>query len=224
MTISTMVVSRDWSEVSVLECILGGMHIRVDVESQPLAAQQKLMKSKVDALIVDYDLEGASSLLRAVQEGLMIKTVPLVLMSGVLERKNLERAGASFVFEKPISVDQAVHTLSAAHNMILDSRLRYYRHQLVARAALTFANDRFVDAHLLNVSQSGIRIQADSSLPKEELLSIQFELPGTKTSLDLQGEVAWSDREGHAGIRFSEVSVSASRQLRLWLERKYLVN
>ncbi|MEY2412475.1 MAG: hypothetical protein QOD84_1081 [Acidobacteriaceae bacterium] len=224
MTISTLVVSRDWSEVSVLECILGGLHIDVDVESKPELAQQKLMHSKVDALIVDYDLEGASSLLRAVQEGLMIKTVPLVLMSGLRERQNLEKAGASFVFEKPISVDQAVHTLSAAHNMILDSRLRYYRHQLVARVALTFANEKFMDANLLNVSQSGIRIQADSLLPREELLSIQFELPGTKTSLRLQGEVAWSDRDGNAGVRFAEVSASVSRQLRLWLERKYLVN
>ncbi len=67
MTISTMVVSCDWSEVSVLECILGGLHIKVDVESKPELAHQKLMHSKVDALIVDYDLEGASSLLRVLK-------------------------------------------------------------------------------------------------------------------------------------------------------------
>ena len=37
------------------------------------------------------------------------------------------RRGALFAFEKPISVEQAVRTLSAARNMILDGRLRYHR-------------------------------------------------------------------------------------------------
>ena len=46
MTLSSMVVSRDLQEVSVLECILGGLHIGVDVESEPERARAKLAKSK----------------------------------------------------------------------------------------------------------------------------------------------------------------------------------
>src|SRR5258707_13489474 len=38
MTLSSMVVSRDWQEVSVLECILGGLHIDVSVECEPQRA------------------------------------------------------------------------------------------------------------------------------------------------------------------------------------------
>ena len=59
MTLSSMVVSRDWAEVSVLECILGGLHIGVDVEPEPARARAKLAKSKIDALIVDCDLDGS---------------------------------------------------------------------------------------------------------------------------------------------------------------------
>ena len=62
-----MVVSRDWQEVSVLECILGGLHIDCEVESQPERAQAKLAKSKVDALIVDCDLNGSDQFLRHLQ-------------------------------------------------------------------------------------------------------------------------------------------------------------
>ena len=69
MTLSSMVVSRDFQEVSVLECILGGLHIGVDVESEPERARIKLAKSKIDALIVDCDLCGASSFLKGLQEG-----------------------------------------------------------------------------------------------------------------------------------------------------------
>src|ERR1700686_4853113 len=100
MTLSSMVVSRDWAEVSVLECILGGLHIGVDVEPEP--ARTKLAKSKVDALIVDCDLDGTSSFLRGLSTGL--NAVPLVIVSGSNGHTYLQDAVATFVFKQPISV------------------------------------------------------------------------------------------------------------------------
>ena len=80
MTLSSMVVSRDWAEVSVLECILGGLHIGVDVEPEPNRARAKLAKSKIDALIVDCDLDGTSKFLSTLGTG--FNAVPLVIVSG----------------------------------------------------------------------------------------------------------------------------------------------
>jgi len=120
MTLSSMVVSRDWQEVSVLECILGGLHMDVTVENQPQRALTRLSKSKIDALIVDRDLNGSTQLLRELQEPAMqTRTVPLVIMGGSRNSAALEATGALFAFEKPISVEQAVRTLSAARNMIV---------------------------------------------------------------------------------------------------------
>src|SRR5438128_612711 len=120
MTLSSMVVSRDWQEVSVLECILGGLHMEVAVEGEPQRAMTRLNKSKVDALIVDCDLNGTTQFLRELQrDPKRSNTVPLVIMRGRQSKSNLEETGALFAFEKPISVEQAVHTLSAARNMIL---------------------------------------------------------------------------------------------------------
>ena len=62
-----MVVSRDWQEVSVLECILGGLQMDVAVENEPQRALARLAKSKIDALIVDCDLNGSSQFLRELQ-------------------------------------------------------------------------------------------------------------------------------------------------------------
>ena len=67
MTLSSLVVSRDWQEVSVLECILGGMQIEVDIEPRPERAQAKLSNQKVDALIVDWDLVGTDRLVEHLQ-------------------------------------------------------------------------------------------------------------------------------------------------------------
>src|SRR5256885_497929 len=130
MTLTSMVVSRDWQEISVLECILGGLHIGVDVEAHPERARAKLSTSKIDAMIVDCDLDGAAEFLRELQNGLINQSVPVVVLRGSRSRNPGKIQPALFEFQKPISVEQAVHTLSAARNMILDGRLRYHRQTL----------------------------------------------------------------------------------------------
>ena len=64
MTLSSLVVSRDWQEVSVLECILGSLQMDVAVENVPERALARLNKNNIDALIVDCDLDGTSQFLR----------------------------------------------------------------------------------------------------------------------------------------------------------------
>ena len=223
MTLSSMVVSRDWQEVGVLECILGGLHIGVEVESEPDRAHAKLAKSKVDALIVDCDLSGASNFLRNLRNDPIQNAVPLVIVSGSGSRNVLESTGATFVFEKPISVEQAVHTLSAARNMILDGRLRYHRHSLDIPILLNSTGKSHVEAHVTNLSQGGLGIQTAGSLPAGPV-RLNFSLPGTDLSVKAMGKVAWTDRQGNAGIRFVQISRRAKRDLQLWLEREYLTS
>jgi len=220
MTLSSMVVSRDWAEVSVLECILGGLHIGVDVEPEPARARAKLAKSKVDALIVDCDLEGTTSFLRGLGTGL--NAVPLVIVSGTNGSTNLKDSVATFVFKKPISVEQAVRTLSAARNMILDGRLRYNRHALNLPVTLAFGARKRVDAHLMNLSQGGVGIRLSHPLSLPSPLRVSFQLPASKVALKLEGELAWTDKMGNAGIRFLDMSPAVKRDLQLWLAQQYL--
>src|ERR1700687_5744489 len=147
MTLSSMVLSRDWQEVSVLECILGGLHMDVAVESEPQRAMARLNKSKIDALIVDCDLNGSSQFPRELQTAENPpRTVPLVIMGGPQSTRSLDETGALFAFEKPISVEQAVRTLSAARTMILDGRLRYHRAGLDVPVSLNCKGQKSMDA------------------------------------------------------------------------------
>ena len=207
----------------MLECILGGLHIGVDVESEPERARVKLAKSKIDALIIDCDLTGAAGFLKGLQNGDIRNAVPLIIVSGSSGRKHLESKGASFVFEKPISVEQAVHTLSAARNMILDERLRYHRATLDVPVSLTYAAKNQQRAHLMNLSQGGIGVRLQQSHQTVGRVKVNFKLPGTRLSMKFVGEVAWKDKWGNAGIRFVEASSSTKRELQLWLERQYFM-
>jgi len=222
MTLSSMVVSRDWQEVSVLECILGGLQIDVDVESQPERAQEKLNKSKVDALIVDCDLSGTDRFLRNLRRDKHFPlSVPLVVMSGPRDRHEIDATGALFSFEKPISVEQAVRTLSAARNLILDGRLRYHRHLIEIPVSVSCGARKRLQGELINLSQGGIGVHLDRDLDVREAIQVSFKLPGTRYRVKAQGEIAWTDQSGNAGIRFVDVPAHLQRGLQLWLAQQY---
>ena len=225
MTLSSMVVSRDWQEISVLECILGGLHMEVAVESEPQRALARLTKSKIDALIVDCDLNGTAQLFRELkQEASCANTVPLVIMSRPQEKPDMKATGAMFAFEKPISVEQAVRTLSAARNMILDGRLRYHRAGLEVPVSLNCNRNSPIEAHLVNVSQGGLQVHSDSPVEMKKPFQVSFELPGAKNTLKAHAEVAWQDTRGNVGIRFVKVTPRQQRTLQLWLAQQYFQN
>ena len=219
MTLESMVVSRDWQEVSVLECILGSMQIGVDVEPEPEAARRKLSSTKIDAIIVDFDLAGADALLQKIErQG--NDAIPLVLMSGPQHHDQLRRSGADFFFEKPVSVEQAVHTLAAARNLILRGRLRYHRQALQARVSMV-ANRQHMDAELVNLSRGGIGVRTKANLQPGESVRVRFSLPGRKLVVQAQTAVAWRKANGDVGLRFEDLPQASQEELQLWLEGRY---
>jgi len=225
MTLTSMVVSRDWQEVSVLECILGGLHMDVAVESEPQRALTRLTNTKVDALIVDCDLNGTGQFFRELQrEAPLASTVPLVIMGGPHGRPDMQTTGAMFAFDKPISVEQAVRTLSAARNMILDGRLRYHRAGLEVPVTLTGRHQKRVEAELINLSQGGLQVRVDDGFNASDLLRASFALPGTRCGVKADVEVAWSDDRGNVGIRFVKIAAQTQQSVRLWLAQQYFAN
>ena len=220
-----MVVSRDWQEVSVLECILGSLHMDVSVEHEPQRALARITKTKIDALIVDCDLNGSTQFLQELPRiDKRSNTVPLVIMGGPECKRSLDETGALFAFAKPISVEQAVRTLSAARSMILDGRLRYHRAGLEVPVALSFRGKKKAEGHLVNLSQGGMQIRTEDSVEAAKPLQISFDLPGARSSLKAQAEVVWTDKRGNVGIRFVKIAPQEQRTLQLWMAQQYFAN
>jgi len=225
MTLSSLVVSRDWQEVSVLECILGGLHMDVAVESEPQRALTRLSRSKIDALIVDCDLNGSGQFFRELQrDAPKANTVPLVIMGTPLGKSDMDRSGAMFAFDKPISVEQAVRTLSAARNMILDGRLRYHRAGLDVPVMLSGKNQKRGEGQLINLSRGGLQVRVENDFDATLASSVSFELPGVRSMVKAQVEIAWNDKNGNVGIRFVKMPAQAQSSLRLWLAQQYFAN
>jgi len=198
----------------------------VAVEDDPQRALVRLNKSKIDALIVDCDLNGSSQFLQHLQHAeRRANTVPLVIMGAPKCQSRLDETGAMFAFEKPISVEQAVRTLSAARSMILDGRLRYHRAGLDVPVALSKKGKRRkCEGHLVNISQGGMQIHTEDRVEPTAPLQLSFELPGIKSVLKAQAEIAWHDQSGNVGIRFVKIAPHQQRALQLWLAQQYFAN
>ncbi len=222
MILESMVVSRDWQEVSVLECILASLNIGMSVESEFESAQRRFACSKVDALIVDYDLEGAGKLLSTLPQANR-GTVPLMVMGARSQRARLSKSRADFVFEKPISAEQAVYTLSAARNQILQGRLRYHRQALELPILITNGKHQ-IEAYVINMSQGGVGVLLSRPTRLVNPVGLNFSLPGEPGIVEAMGKVVWQDGEGNAGIHFRQIANSAHRNLKLWLAKRYFTN
>jgi len=219
-----MVVSRDWPEVSVLECILSSLQVGVTVHSEPQRALAAFHRSKVDALIVDSDLAGAGLFLRELRRHPRYpQDTPVVMMGKPASNRQMISAGALFAFDKPISVEQAVRQLSAARNFIMDGRLRYHRAGLDVRVSIRppAGKNHRLEADLVNLSQGGMQVHSDLPLDVTRPLRISFVLPGLDEEVKSLAEVVWHDNLGNAGVRFIKMAERAQSDLRLWLARQY---
>jgi DNA-binding NarL/FixJ family response regulator len=225
MTLESIMVCNDWQTISVLGGVLGNLRIGVHVDCEPESARDRLAHSKFDAVIVDCELRGAADFLRNLRGHPSCRaSVPLAIAAQGMGLPELSQLGARFVFEKPISMEQAVRTLSAARNLMLRGRLRYFRQEVDIPVSLTFATKRKVTANITNLSQGGIAIAASESLDPAEPVRLRFDLPDTDSFVEARGEVAWTDEHGHAGIRFTEVSERLQSNLEQWLAGKYFAD
>src|ERR1051325_3254821 len=191
MSLSSMIISRDWQEVSVLECILSGLQIDVDVESELERAWIRLKKSKVDAVIVDCDSDGTRNFMRKLRTSLP-GSAPVVIASGSPNNNGLRGTGATFIVQKPVSVENAVHTLSAARNLIMNERLRYYRETMDLSASITRDSGKRIKARVVNLSKGGIKIEGSQPLTFSETIKVNFSLPDMRSPIQAEGKVSFA--------------------------------
>jgi putative methionine-R-sulfoxide reductase with GAF domain len=72
-------------------------------------------------------------------------------------------------------------------------------------------------SEILNISETGMCIQASSQMKTNRLLPLCLDLSTTGSRIHLVGHVVWSESSGKTGIRFPEVSEPELKQLHAWL-------
>jgi TonB family protein len=75
---------------------------------------------------------------------------------------------------------------------------------------------------VLNVSETGIAVQAAEALDADEgPLAMRIEIPRSRKRLEVRGEIVWvGESRKEAGLRFVDLSEDALKRIRSWMARE----
>jgi c-di-GMP-binding flagellar brake protein YcgR len=126
--------------------------------------------------------------------------------------------GAHFVLYKPVSAERAKASFRAARALMKRERRRNSRVAVQIPVALynpvSGANQKVITT---DFSEGGLAIQLPKGSKQTGPWNVTFTLPGSSGSFAVKGEAAWQNPGGQIGIRFTDISVDLSHNLRVWL-------
>src|SRR5882757_8959553 len=94
---------------------------------------------------------------------------------------------------------------------------RYYRKQTSAPVELKHG-DESMDANLLNISLGGAAVSIHKMIGRGTPVTIRFTIPETEVLAELNGRIAWANKEGHHGIQFGEMPSDIRTHLQRWFQ------
>src|SRR5271166_4436163 len=222
MTLESLLLSQDAEVVRILRPTLEKLSIEVEVCQEAKKASEILIAEKFDAVIVDCDdMQGGMEVLQGLRATPSNKSsVTFALLNG--KKTTTQEAfgmGVNFVLQKPISSLNASRCFRAALNFMVRERRRYYR-QPVKMLVTVVLGEKELKATSTNISEGGMALMLHQALPKDATPRLQFTLPETKLSLDVEAQVTWADIKGHVGLRFLNVPQSSQELLEKWLNEQ----
>jgi DNA-binding response OmpR family regulator len=219
MNLDSLAISGDAALLAVLRPALEKVSVDLEVCPEVRGGRNLMATRKFDAVIIDCDdLENGLDLLSALrQTQINSRSVAFAVVNGKTTTQGAFTAGANFVLQKPVTPLHASRCFNAALNFMVRERRRYFRHPLEMPLRISLPHNQEMNATATNLSEGGMAIRIHGKLPQNAKAQFRFTLPSTKISLELKGQVAWTDGAGHLGIRFIEVPQSSQYQLDTWL-------
>jgi CheY-like chemotaxis protein len=222
MNLESLLVCRDAEVVRVLCPTLEKLSIEVEVSPAARSGAEILSSSKFDAVIIDCDdLQGGVDVLRTLRQNASNKTsVSFAILNGKTTTQQAFEAGANFVLQKPVTTAGTLRCFNTAMSFMVREKRRYFRCPVELPVKLQLNQGDEMKVTATNLSEGGMAIHFEGTLPKKSIAKVQFTLPGTNAVMEPKGEVAWADGLGRAGIRFIDVPESSRSQLEKWIMRR----
>jgi len=216
MSLRALLVSRDEDAVSVLRSVMRDLRVESEVCAELGPAVERLAQGATSAVVVDYDVECATELLKLTRQDYAGSCVAMAMVKGLASIQAAYDMGVKFVLMKPVSVDAATRSLGEATALMERMLHRPARRVVPTLAYVSFA-EALDPAIILDLSEGGMAIQALQAVEADGPLHLQFDLPGSLDSMSVAGEIVWADSSGRAGLRFLNLSEDQQQRLRDWV-------
>jgi len=211
-----LLASSDPATIQQVNQALQHWSLSTEVCQEVPAAIRLLNSRQFDAVIVDHQLKQSEAFLEAVRLSSSNRTaVTFAIGSSYTQTPAAFRDGASFVFDRPLSMESISRTLKPAFRFILRERRRYFRCPVSLPVSIRRKSLPDVACHSINISESGMAVGALAPLRPGEEVQVQFVLSG-QAPFVVESIILWCSGGG-VGIHFKSLSQDHKSKLQDWL-------
>lgn len=219
---SAVLVSNDVSAANITGRVFDDYDVKVDVVKTAPEMAKLMEQRRYDLAVYDQDVPGAAELVSSPWPRNRPRLVMALARNG---KVNDLHGKPHLIIPKPFTPDLFIKSIRAAYSLIVKDRRMAFRcsvHADASSALLVSASGKrsLENLKLINLSQSGMCIQADEVLPKGALIAIEFVLPESKKAVRIKGTIIWSDESCKAGIKFGDIPTVDRRNLCEWLSER----
>lgn len=180
---------------------------------------------RFDLAVYDEDVRGALEL--ADYNNTSLHRVAIGLLSE--GRGCSPRAHLHFVMRKPLDPGLIDKAVKAAFAPIAADRRSSFRHATDVLLISTLLHDgensrSLPGARIVNLSLTGVCIEASEMLPQQARVELVFPLPGHSGTMHIAGRVVWSHTSGRSGVKFTAIRPSDQHTLEDWADTMFGLN
>lgn len=214
-----LLLSHDMETVTAFRRSSGEMGINLYLCDEAREARSALREHCYDAVVIDCDdTHAGRAVLKSVRQGRANQAaIVLAILNGDTQGADAVDMGANLVLHKPVSCDLARKELRRVRALMGNDERRFPRFAVAGVAYASFG--RIIDrrAEMVNLALGGMGLRFRDPVDKDEILRLRFQLPGTTTVIQAQGEIVWTDPRGGVGVRFISLAGNPRRELEKWL-------
>ena len=218
MKLKSLLMCRNPHSLQLLTGVMNQYEIEEDCCSSAQEAIELVTRGDYSAVAIDFDLPGAAQAAKFAHTAPPHRRPVVFGIIGVsTELETTLHAGVNFPLYKPLDPGQVAHALRAAYGFMRHDLRRSPRYPVETVVYLLVGRKLAIPTRMVNLSESGLCVQATDPLPTFERVEFHFLVPGSRRAIEGTAELVWTDDSGKAGMFFSEMPVATQKFLRKYL-------
>src|SRR5205814_2365393 len=215
----SLLLCADDKVVRVLRRVVSELEIAVEHCPDADSAIQKLTRQRFEAVIVDCaSPEVASRILKGTRSAPANKrAVTVAIVDDQSALKGAFEMGAHFVLFRPVSLERTRTTFRAVRALMKRERRRHVRIP-IELAVEVDCGTRKLRLVTTDLGENGMAVKVKGAKLPQSFV-VRFAVPGTSDDIECKGEIAWEGNQVQ-GIRFRDLSLQTSTQLKEWIGRQ----
>lgn len=214
-----LVVCTDSALFTILAAAIRELGGRLNCAPSCATAADYVARRKVDGIILDAAIPAAMEFLQHVRSGSSNKfSVVFACVDPAQKAALVLHAGANIALQKPLDLTQVKQAITAALPLMAAEKRRFFRYPLSVPVALT-VEGKPKQVTMSNLSEGGMAVWSVREHAPGAAVEFSFKLPFGGV-IRGQGEIAWTNHEGVAGIRFHILPDTAYTHLFGWLSQR----